>query len=115
MLRTRGVNVRFDLLGGFPPAALILNLFPDAVYTWVIESIQNHPSGSRSWTGHVEGIPQSRVVLVVQGQTAQGTISLPQARYQIRFVKEGLHAVDQLNVSEFPREGHSIEVPPPGK
>ena len=52
-----------------------------------------------TWIGHVEGVPESRVFLVVQDGRLVGHITLPEARYGVRHAGDGLHVVNEIDPS----------------
>ena len=114
ILRTRYAEVQFDLLPdpsrrvaeqAQPGQTILLNLFPDAVYTAVEDRLEAGFNGAISWVGHLEGVELSEVTLVVDTNGIMaGNITFPGAAYQIRYVKPGIHAVHQIDQSRFPDE-----------
>jgi hypothetical protein len=83
---------------------LSLNLFDDAVYLAIPDSIEASSSGGLTWVGHLEGIDNSQVSLVIEGNVMAGNITMPGHIYHIRFVGEGIHAIYQIDQSAFPQD-----------
>jgi hypothetical protein len=116
ILRTRYVDVRFDLLAGRDGSPvsqeagsiLTLNLFGDVVLTGVLEHVELNQSGGFSWLGHVEGVPLSQVTLVVKDGLLVGNVVMPAGFYQVRYVGNGVHAVYEIDPSAFPPEMEPI-------
>ena len=54
-----------------------------------------------TWTGHIQGVAQSQVTIVVNGDVASGNITLPAKRYHIRFAGNGVHEVQAIDASKF--------------
>ena len=119
--RHRLVDVDFTLLGGSSgrPASksniadrLILNLFADAEFTAVANTIRLNPNGSLSWMGTLEGIEHSQVSFVLKDSILVGAIAMPGGIYELRYVGGNTHAIYQIDQSVFPPEqGLSIDGP----
>lgn len=101
VLRVRHVTVDFTALTATAPL-LTLNLFNDVTVTAVRDRLELNPSGSFSWIGHLNDIPYSEVILVVSDGILGGNIALPQALYQVRYVKDAVHEIVQINPAAFP-------------
>jgi hypothetical protein len=120
IMRTRYVDIQFALLEGMDASsdsgsggmsAVQLNLFDDAIYQVVFDQVEfNSPEGY-TWLGHLEGVENSQVTLVVENKVMAGNITLPDAFYQVRYVGEGVHAVYQIDQSAYPPEAEPIPVP----
>ena len=92
-----------------------LNLFDDVALTAVIDRTESVSAGSYSFIGHVAGIEASSVILSVYDNIMSGSITVPGASYQVRYVSEGVHAAYQIDPSAFPREAPPIPVDNTGK
>lgn len=113
LVRSRRVTVNLGQLGGpgggvavsgTPEVndVLLLNLFDDASYTAVLDTIEPQPGGGYAWIGRVQGIEPSQVVFVInQGQTA-GNIAVPGGFYEVRYLGNNIHAVVQIDQSAYP-------------
>ncbi|MEE8392258.1 MAG: M12 family metallo-peptidase, partial [Anaerolineae bacterium] len=114
IVRTRFVEPNLDLLGGTggSPVAdvLELNLFDDTAFTAVLDHAESNPSGSLSWMGHLEGVEHGSAVLVVKDRVMVGSIKMPGAFYQIRYVGDGVHAIHEMNPGAFPPEMEPVSV-----
>ena len=109
VIRARLVSVNFDLLAGVdsPPSSstskktLRLNLFADAIYTAVPERVEPNPNGF-VWFGHIEGADKSQVTLVVNNKVMSGNLRVAGKFYQIRYVGDQIHAIQEINPKAFP-------------
>ncbi len=110
VIRSRVVSVNFDLLAktqGPPSAAagttktITLNLFDDARFVGVADRVEPNPRGL-SWTGHLDGVPQSQVTMVVQDQAMSATIRLPGKVFIVRSAGAGLVVISQVDPKAFP-------------
>ena len=65
IVRTRLVNINFDLLGNtaLPAKTVRLNLFDSVVFTAVFDRTETNSLGSYAWIGHLEGIEFGQAVL----------------------------------------------------
>jgi len=128
VIRSRLVHIKFELLSKDDKApctmadvssSLTLNLFEDVVFTAILDRFELNRSGSFTWIGHIDGIAQSQVTLVIKGDIMSGNITLPDAFYQVRYRGDGLHVVYKIDQSAFPDEDEptpvdtSYERPPP--
>ncbi len=120
IIRTRLVDINFDLLGGAYAAPqrdssaasdlVRLNLFNNVVFTAVLDRRQPNQIGGYSWIGHLQGVAHSQVILVVKDGITSGAITLPGALYQVRYAGNGVHAIYQIDPSDFPPEAQPIPV-----
>jgi hypothetical protein len=103
--RARPVKIDLQLLtkASAPGQAIALNLFDDVNLVAQADRIERTERGV-NWIGQVQGIPQSQVVIVANGDVVSGNISMPQARYHIRFVGNGVHEVQRIDQSLFPKD-----------
>jgi hypothetical protein len=121
--RFRTVTIDFGLLEpGRHRSSLRLNLFDGASFTAGSDRIHSSADGVTVWKGRLEGIPHSEVILAYKDTVLSGNIALPGARYWIRFLGDGLHAVLEGKPSAYPPEkeplavstsGFSPDLPPP--
>ena len=105
VLRARYVWVDFQALAGLggPPDSYLgagprirLNLFEDVDLTAVLEPGAARPPDRFTWAGHVEGVPESRVTLEVDGERLTGQVILPDVGYRVRHTGDGLHALYEI-------------------
>ena len=91
-----------------PSGVLRLNLFDDASFTGVVESVAPTFSGGYSLSGRLAGVEMGTVTLVVNGEVVAGTVRTPEATYRIRPAGAGLHAVSQIDPARLPPLGEPI-------
>ena len=94
--------------GAAPSGVLRLNLFDDASFTGLVESVAPTFSGGYSLSGPLAGVEMGTVTLVVNGAVVAGTVRTPEATYRIRPAGGGLHAVSQVDLSRLPPLGEPI-------
>ncbi|MDH5508009.1 MAG: M12 family metallo-peptidase, partial [Anaerolineae bacterium] len=113
VIRSRNVNIRFDLLPDAADVAgdqaagsdLILNLFDDVPsFTAVLDELISISPTSYSWAGHLEGVKLSNVNLVVDDGNMAGNIVFPGGMYSIRYQANGTHTIYELDPAAFPPE-----------
>ncbi len=111
IVRSRLVKVDFELLSILQESLtaepdeehqLILNVFENLEYTFIIQKIEKNRSGTYSWYGQIRDIPMSQVVLVVNENRVFGNISKRNFSYQIRHISEEAHAIYEIDPSKFP-------------
>jgi peptidyl-Asp metalloendopeptidase len=111
-LRERLVRPRFDLFEADhsrEPSArrdrqLVMNLFPDVVFTAVLDRVTIESLESFVWLGHFEGPVPGTVTIAVRSDVMSGEIRTSTALYEIRFVGNGTHVVRQVDPATFPPE-----------
>ncbi len=118
--RQRPVDVSFERLVN-PNAALDrlhLNLFDDVVLTAVQDHLDITPSQDKTndplytWTGYIDGISDSQVTLVFQGQRLSGTIDLSGTIFHIRNTDSGQHVIRELIPNPvLPIDQDSLDLP----
>ena len=81
---------------------LRLNLFEDASFTGLVETVAPTFSGGYSLSGPLAGVEMGTVTLVVNGAIVAGTVRTPETTYRIRPAGGGLHAVSQVDLSRLP-------------
>jgi len=114
VIRARYVNIDesvfdwMDVANSSNPVGLDnigLNLFEDAEYTAVKDSVDSSLPKGFTWIGHVEGIENSLVILVVENRVMSGNITLPEGLiFQIRYIEGNIHAIYQIDQSAYPPE-----------
>jgi hypothetical protein len=119
VIRHRLVNVNFSQLCELekasyqqlePPAVLDLNLFDDTRLLACIHQVEKVLSGGFSCVGVIEDIPGSEIILVVTGDIISANISVPDHIYQVRYISEGVHKVQEVDQSLFPAELQPIPI-----
>src|SRR5262249_9199149 len=90
--------------------ALQLNLFDDAGYTAMLETVAQTSPVGYAWSGRLAGVDHSSVVLVVERDVTSGQITTPGGIYQIRYVGGALHVVSEIDQSRLPREASPLVV-----
>lgn len=95
--RSRTVQVSLDQMAG---NNLALNLFDDTVLSAVRDRTEQ-VRGSQVWIGHIEGEPDSEVVLAVHGKAMMGTIKRGEAGnhqvYEVVYAGNTTHVVRQID------------------
>jgi len=122
-LRRRLVAIDFDQLAppadtaaavpagaaAAPSGVLTLNLFDDASFTGLVESVAPTFSGGYSLAGRLAGVEMGTMTLVVNGDVVAGTVRTLEATYRIRPAAGGLHAVSEVDLSRLPPLGEPIQ------
>ena len=94
--------------GWRPSGVLTLNLFDDASFTGLVESVAPTFSGGYSLSGPLAGVEMGTMTLVVNGEAVAGSVRTPAATYRIRPAGAGLHAVSEVDLSRLPPHGEPI-------
>ncbi|MBE0436680.1 MAG: fibronectin type III domain-containing protein, partial [Methylomicrobium sp.] len=81
---------------------LTLNLYDDVVVTAVRDRLVDKVKGSSTWIGHVEGEEHSEVFLTVRGNIMSGTISIGENLYEVQYIGNDLHEINQIDTSKNP-------------
>jgi hypothetical protein len=119
VIRHRLVNVNFSQLCELEkasyqqleaPPLLALNLFDDINLNARIHQVGKVLSGGFSCMGVIEDIPGSEIILVVTGDIVSANILVPDHIYQVRYISEGVHKVQEVDQSLFPAEQQPIPV-----
>ncbi|MDE0178161.1 MAG: hypothetical protein OXP36_06150 [Gammaproteobacteria bacterium] len=119
-LRRRLVTIDFAQLA--PPAdtaatalggaeAVPLNLFDDASFTGLVQSVAPTFSGGYSLSGPLAGVELGTMTLVVNGTIVAGTVRTPEATYRIRPAGAEMHAVSQVDPLRLPALGEPVPGP----
>ena len=91
-----------------PSGVLALNLFDDASFIGLVESVAPTFSGGYSLAGPLAGVEMGTMTLVVNGEVVAGTVRTPEATYRIRPAGGGLHSVSEVDLSQLPPLGEPI-------
>jgi hypothetical protein len=118
VIRSRLVTVDLAQLGAPGDSVadvLVLNFFPDAVYTAVLDRVENSSLGAFSWVGSLEGVDLSQVILSVKDGVMVGNVVAPGMFYQVRYAGDGVHAIREADQAAFPicRPGMWRNLPAP--
>jgi len=108
-MRARSTRINFDKLGWQVGAAIQLNLFDDAKFTAVLDRVESNSPGVEVWIGHLGSVPDSAVLLAVNGDIMIGNITAPGFLYEIRYTGT-THAIYQIDQRTFPPEAEPIPV-----
>lgn len=87
---------------------LELNLFDDVCLHALREALDTRGAGSFVWNGRIEGVAESRVILVGQEESLVGSVTLPGKLYQVRPLSSGVHAAIEVDASAFPPEAPPV-------
>lgn len=112
IIRSRFVEVRFDLLGDLRDRdvdhdvaiteTIELNLFDDAVYTAELDRVDGDMVSGYVWVGHIPGEWGSTVTLAVhESGIMSGTIITIGGVYEIRLHQSGGHVIHQIDQSVY--------------
>lgn len=82
------------------PLKLSFTLPDGTVHLCILDTTFINRSGSRSWQGYVEGVPNSAVSLVVKDDTLTGNITLSNSYFSIRYNGSGSHRLTRINGEE---------------
>ena len=115
VIRSRPVNIDrslFDAAAGMRAGTqtIALNLFENVNFVAVADHIRHGERGI-TWVGHLRGVDKSNVVLILNGDIVSGNISMPMARYHIRFTGNGGHEVQRIDPRLFPRDEPFVPTP----
>ncbi len=108
--RYRPVTINTAILGGadgnpdLAARTIRLNLFDDVIYTAVQERVQRNNSGSFSWIGYLDGVPLSRVSLVLKAGVLTGIVASPEGIFELRYHAGLTHLIYEINQAAFPDE-----------
>jgi hypothetical protein len=105
IIRSRRVRVNLGMLDSARAGETVqAHLFEDATCDIVLERKESTPSGGTAWSGHVAGVEGSQVTLIVGGGQMACNIVLPDAHYQIRYLEDNIHVINELDPTAFPSE-----------
>jgi hypothetical protein len=119
IVRSRFVEINFDVIirkdaysEAKPTIAnmLGLNLFDNVCFTAVIDRLELRTIDDFSWIGHIKGMEPSEVILVLKDSVMVGNITTADSRYWVRYVKNGVHTISEIDRSAFRPELEPIPV-----
>ena len=90
---------------------ILLNFFGDALFTVIHDHTEIRAVNRYTWYGHIEGVAQGQVILVVEDGHMAGDVRIPGHIYQIRSIHEGVHALYEIDPSAFPPDDSLTPVP----
>lgn len=93
-----------------PGRVITLNLFDNVTFVAEADRVERTKHGI-TWIGHVRGVEMSAVIIVTNDDIVSGNISMPGARYHIRYSGGGVHAVQEIDQSKFPEDEPMVPVP----
>ena len=106
-LRTRVVEPDFDALRR--DSELTVSLFDDVVLPVTLTNVTFDANGTASWSGRVEGEPDSCVLLSIKDNAMSAMISFASRRFAIEPGENGVHEAIELDPRAFPDESEPIE------
>ena len=118
-IRSQQVAVDFGLLGqirDLPSSRVELNVFPDRTLVGVINQTINRAAATFTLVGAIDGEPGSSVFLSINQNILIGEVrTAAKPHYQIRYVRDGVHEVREIEDSRYPACGGGVPVAlPPG-
>lgn len=109
-LRSRFVDVDFKLLTDRTKERLTLDLFPDVSLVAVRESLERDKDGSWEWTGSIEGVEDSEVILDIDEDAVAGSIRVGGRSFAIEDTT-GPHLVVELDPRFVLKDGKNDDPP----
>ena len=88
--RTRLVNS-----DGKPAERIPLNLFQNVFFTAVLDQAETG-QGGLAWKGHLDAVPNSRVMFVLRDRSLTGDIFYPGVGFSVVYLKKGLHLIKEI-------------------
>jgi hypothetical protein len=118
VVRSRYVEVNFAALdaavqsSSTQPSLLELNLFPfvsDLFPDVTIAALRQQVGATRTgggaiWLGKVRDVTESAIALVSEGGVLVGNIQAGNRFFQIRYIGDGVHAIQEINPRFYPDE-----------
>lgn len=86
------------------PLHVVLNLFPDTVYTADV-SLIDETSGSDTWEGQLDGVRLGTVMSVRVDDTFVVKVASPQGVFEVTRVDKDIYRVVEMNQGSMPTEG----------
>jgi hypothetical protein len=90
-----------------------LNLFPDAIYTVTVESVDQGIDGAVGVTGEISASIFGRALLSIHGQNIRGNVNVDGRTFVIVPVGDGLHLLYELDATKLPGGGGAVKLPAP--
>jgi Metallo-peptidase family M12 len=91
-------------------SSLLLNLFENAQFSAIRDRVDRTANGF-VWVGRIPDIDRSTVTLAVEGSIVYGTILTPDAVFLIQPLRDGIHAIRQIDQRLLPPEAPLREPP----
>ena len=119
IIRRRFVEINYDLLirkdlsHEVKPAianTLGLNLFDNVYFTVILDRLELRTIDDFSWIGHIEGMEYSDVILILKDRVMVGNITTSDAHYRVRYKKNDVHTISEIDRSAFLPELEPIPV-----
>jgi hypothetical protein len=113
LINTTLLTEAADQTAGFFPGGqgILFNLFDETSVVVIPTRIERFERGI-VWVGRFRDNPQAQVILVISGDVVSGNITLPGARYHLRYVGNGLHETQEIDERLFPVDEPDTPVPP---
>ena len=103
ILSAQPVAVNIPLLLG-DTDRIMVNLSPDVQLIAVRDSLTATSSGGSIWSGHLESQANTQIMFAINDSVVIGTINLFPTQYQLQFVRDGVHAIYEIDPSSFPED-----------
>jgi hypothetical protein len=120
-LRARFVTINSEQLGttegsgqGQRGSNLVLNLFPDAIYTAIPQSVVSMKTGQLTWHGKLLNSDESAVTITVVDQAVTGSVQVGERLFKWHDTGNGLHLLSQVEPVEPLPELEPVPVRTPG-
>ncbi|MCY4602491.1 MAG: M12 family metallo-peptidase [Acidobacteria bacterium] len=86
---------------------LTLNLLDNIIYAAIVDQTALTSAGY-SLSGHLDGVPEGSMTLVVNGDIVVGTVRTATATYAIHSIGGGIHVIQRSERSQLPTLGDDI-------
>ena len=87
-----------------------LNLFEDVDLMAVFEQVKQNDQGGYTSIGQIEGDEDSHVIWVERNNVVAATIRTAFATYQVKYAGNGVHIIEEVDLTQFPKEVKPIPV-----
>jgi len=118
IVRSRVVKINFPMLldeigraRELTGSTVTLNLFPDVVYTGVIEQVEEN-GDSYTWTGQLKGVEFSGLIMILTEGVFIAKIASPDGVYEVSNIGEDLYRIILINQENLPGGEDAIDVNP---
>ena len=91
-------------------AGMLLNFFQDIVLNAISDRSEDRSQENFTWHGHIDGAPDSQVILVALDGVLVGNIRAVGRYFQIRYIGNGVHVVREIDELSFPPDGEPIPI-----
>jgi peptidyl-Asp metalloendopeptidase len=102
-----------DRSSGLPnqyATSIDLNLFADADYVAQLERVEDLGGGRIAWSGPLIGVSDGRAILAISDGVLAGSVTTPDAAYEIRWQSDGSYQIEDVNRSSFAKEAEPLHV-----